>query len=82
MQDQALDALLVKARAPGSDADRLVAYSALQKQLAAGRYLLPLAFADEVVVAHDTLEGPVPRQASDPSDRFWDVLTWRLAVDR
>jgi hypothetical protein len=72
----------VKARAPGTDAERLAAYSALQKQLAAGRYLLPLAFADEVVVAHDTLEGPVPRQASDPSDRFWDVLTWRLAVDR
>ena len=82
VQDPALDALLVKARAPGTDAERKAAYSALQKQLAAGRYLLPLAFADEVVVARDTLEGPLPRQASDPSDRFWDVLTWRLAVDR
>jgi peptide/nickel transport system substrate-binding protein len=82
VQDPALDALLVKARAPGTDAARKAAYSDLQKQLAAGRYLLPLAFADEVVVAHDTLEGPVLRQASDPSDRFWDVLTWRLAVDR
>ena len=52
----------------------------------AGRVLAYLAgetgALDEVVVAHDTLEGPVPRQASDPSDRFWDVLTWRLAVDR
>jgi ABC-type transport system substrate-binding protein len=82
VQDPALDALLVKARAPGKDADRIAAYSALEKQLAAGRYLLPLAFADEVVVAHDTLEGPILRQVSDPSDRFWDVLTWRLAVDR
>ncbi len=82
VQDPALDALLVKARAPATDAQRTAAYSALQKQLAAGRYLLPLAFADEVVVAHDTLQGPVTRQASDPSDRFWDVLTWRLAVDR
>jgi len=82
VQDPALDALLVKARAPGTDAARKAAYSDLQKQLAAGRYLLPLAFADEVVVVHDTLEGPVLRQASDPSDRFWDVLTWRLAVDR
>jgi peptide/nickel transport system substrate-binding protein len=82
IQDPALDALLVKARAPGKDADRIAAYSALEKQLAAGRYLLPLAFADEVVVAHDTLEGPILRQVSDPSDRFWDVLTWRLAVDR
>ena len=82
VQDPTLDALLVKARAPGPDAARIAAYSALQKQLAAGRYLLPLAFADEVVVARDTLEGPLQRQASDPSDRFWDVLTWRLAVDR
>jgi len=82
VQDPVLDALLVKARAPGSEAVRTAAYSALQKRLAIGRYLLPLAFADEVVVARDTLEGPVLRQASDPSDRFWDVLTWRLAVDR
>jgi ABC-type oligopeptide transport system substrate-binding subunit len=82
VQDPTLDALLVKARAPGTDAARKAAYSALEKQLATGRYLLPLAFADEVVVVHDTLEGPVLRQASDPSDRFWDVLTWRLAVDR
>ena len=82
VQDPALDTLLAKARAPGTEAARKVAYSALQKQLASGRYLLPLAFADEVVVARDTLEGPSLRQASDPSDRFWDVLTWRLAVDR
>ena len=82
VQDPALDALLAKARAPGPDAARKTAYSDLQKQLAKGRYLLPLAFADEVVVVHDTLEGPLLRQASDPSDRFWDVLTWRLAVDR
>jgi peptide/nickel transport system substrate-binding protein len=81
-QDPVLDALLIKARAPGTDAARIAAYSALQKQLAVGRYLLPLAFADEVVVVHDTLQGPATRQASDPSDRFWDVLTWRLAVDR
>ena len=82
VQDPELDALLAKARAPGTDAEREAAYSALQKRLAAGRYLLPLAFADEVVVVHDTLEGPVLRQASDPSDRFWDVLTWRLADGR
>lgn len=82
VQDPGLDALLAKARAPGPEAARLKAYSDLQKQLAKGRYLLPLAFADEVVVVRDTLQGPVLRQASDPSDRFWDVLTWRLAVDR
>lgn len=79
LQNQALDTLLEKARAPGTDEERKAAYSALQKALAAGRYLLPLTFADEVVVVRDTLQGPVIRQVTDPSDRFWDVLTWRLA---
>lgn len=82
LQDPALDALLVAARAPGTDADRKAAYSALQQRLATGRYLLPLAFADEVVVARETLQGPAIRLVTEPSDRFWDVLTWRLAVDR
>ena len=82
LQDPALDKLLVAARKPGTTAARAAAYSALQKQLAKGRYVLPLAFADESVVVRDTVSGPVPRQVADPSDRFWDVLTWRLAADR
>ncbi len=82
VQDPVLDVLLAKARAPGTDEARAAAYSALQKQLAKGRYLLPLAFADEVVVVRDVVQGPVVRQVTDASDRFWDVLTWRLAVDR
>src|SRR3954447_1969870 len=82
VQSADLDALLEKARAPGSASVRRAAYSALQKQLAAGRYLLPLAFADEVVVFRDTVQGPAIRQVTDGADRFWDVLTWRLAVDR
>ena len=82
IQDPTLDGLLAKARAPGTETDRKAAYRALQVQLGKGRYLLPLAFADEVVVARDTLEGPALRQVSDRSDRFWDVLTWRLADGR
>lgn len=82
LQDPALDALLVAARATGTDAKRAAAYSALQKQLAKGRYLLPIAYADESIVVRDTLKGPVIRQVADPADRFWDVLTWRLAADR
>ncbi len=82
LQDPALDKLLVAARKPGPVADRVAAYAALQKQLAKGRYVLPLAFADESVVVRNTVSGPVPRQVADPSDRFWDVLTWRLAADR
>jgi peptide/nickel transport system substrate-binding protein len=82
VQSASLDALLEKARAPGSASVRAKAYSELQKGLAAGRYLLPLGFADEVVVLRDTVQGPGIRQVTDGSDRFWDVLTWRLAVDR
>ncbi len=82
VQSATLDTLLEKARAPGGGTARKAAYSALQKHLAQGRYLLPLAFADEVVVLRDTVVGPSVRQVTDGSDRFWDVLTWRLAVDR
>ena len=59
-----LDALLAKARAPGTEAARKAAYAALQEHLAKGRYLLPLAFPDEVVVFRDTR----PR-ARDPAGR-------------
>jgi peptide/nickel transport system substrate-binding protein len=82
LQDQGLDALLRKARGPGTEAERKAAYAALQKQLAKGRYLLPLAFADESLVVRDTVDGPSVRQVADPADRFWDVLTWRLAEGR
>jgi len=82
VQDAALDALLVAARQPGTDEARKAAYTALQTQLATGRYLLPIAFADEVVVARDTLDDVVVQPVADGSDRFWDVLTWRLANDR
>ena len=82
VQDPALDKLLTAARAPGTDEARKAAYSALEKRLGTGRYLLPLAFSDEAVVVRDTVEGPSARQVADPADRFWDVLTWRLAADR
>jgi peptide/nickel transport system substrate-binding protein len=82
LQDPKLDGLLIKARGPNTDQARRAAYSALQVQLGKGRYLLPLAFADESVVVRDTVSGPVVRQVADPADRFWDVLTWRLAAGR
>jgi len=80
LQDPALDALLIKARAPGTDEVRRAAYTALQTGLSKGRYLLPIAFPEVVVVVRDTLSGPDPRPIGAPGDRFWDVLTWRLAV--
>jgi peptide/nickel transport system substrate-binding protein len=82
VQDPTLDRLLETAREPGTEAERKAAYTKLQEHLAKDRYVLPLVFADETTVVHDVVGGPVVRQVSDPSDRFWDVLTWRLADDR
>jgi peptide/nickel transport system substrate-binding protein len=80
--DRELDALLQAARAPGSEAERRAAYRALQVRLAQHQYVLPIAFRDELVVARDGLFGPSVRQIGGPGDRFWDVLSWRLADDR
>lgn len=79
LQDPSLDTLLAAARAPGSAEQRLAAYAALQQGLSSQLYVLPLVFRDEVVVFRQTLQGPVPRPVGSPGDRFWDVLTWRLA---
>ncbi len=82
LQDAALDQLLVAARAPGTDEARAAAYSALQTRLSTSEYLLPIAFRDEVVVVRNTLQGPRIRPIGSPGERFWDVLTWRLADGR
>jgi len=79
LQDQTLDELLVAARAPGVPDQRLAAYKALEQRLAATLPILPLAFRDEIVVLRDTVSGPTPRPIGEPGERFWDVLTWRLA---
>jgi peptide/nickel transport system substrate-binding protein len=82
LQDPALDALLVAARAPGDEAERIKAYAGLQKRLAGGTYLLPIAWPEVVVVTSNRLAGPVVHEVADGSERFGDVLTWRLADDR
>jgi peptide/nickel transport system substrate-binding protein len=82
LQDRDLDKLLEAARRPGTGEERKAAYDALQKVLVERQFLLPIAFRDEVVVVRDTVSGATPRQISAPNDRFWDVLTWRLAVGR
>jgi len=80
--DPELDKRLVAARGPGPEEARKAAYRALQELLAVRQYLLPIGFRDELVVVRDTLSGPSSRLIGASADRFWDVLTWRLAVDR
>jgi len=82
LQDPTLDTLLEKARAPGAVDARKAAFSAVQKRLAAGSYVLPIAWPDTVVVLGNRLQGTENRAIADGSERFWDVLDWRLADDR
>jgi peptide/nickel transport system substrate-binding protein len=79
LQDPDLDKLLVDARTPLNAAARTTAYAALQARLAERTYVLPLAFRDEYVLFRDTVLGPESRPVAGSGDRFWDVLTWRLA---
>jgi hypothetical protein len=79
LQDPDLDKLLVAARTPVDLATRIANYSALQARLADRTYLLPLVFRDEYVVFRNTVVGPESRLVGASGDRFWDVLTWRLA---
>jgi peptide/nickel transport system substrate-binding protein len=82
LQDPELDVLLVRARAPGTEKVRKAAYVALEERLVLDQYLLPIAFPEVVGVVREALSGPDPRPIGAPGDRFWDVLTWRLAVGR
>jgi peptide/nickel transport system substrate-binding protein len=82
LQLPALDSLLEAARRPASTDVRMQAFKALETDLAANLYVLPLFFRDEVVVLSDRVQGPAPRLIADPADRYWDVLTWRLASGR
>ncbi|MER3418319.1 MAG: hypothetical protein C4343_04255, partial [Chloroflexota bacterium] len=82
LQDPKLDRLLAAARAPGDTATRTAAVGALQAYLAANEFLLPLYWRVEPVVLSDRVEGPTVRPLGHLSDRFWDVLTWRLADGR
>ena len=75
-QDAALDAALVAARAPGTDAARVAAYARLQALLGRLQPILPLFFRDSVFVVSDRLVGPRAVPVADPSGRFWDVVTW------
>ncbi|HEY6057711.1 MAG TPA: ABC transporter substrate-binding protein [Candidatus Limnocylindrales bacterium] len=80
IQNRTLDARLAAARKPGSDAARRKAYEQLQAYLADALPMLPLFFRDEPVVVANRVVGPAIHQLGGPGDRFWDVLTWRLAI--
>jgi peptide/nickel transport system substrate-binding protein len=78
-QSTNLDPLLEQARLPAGREARQARMAALEAALAKELPILPLVYADYVYLVRDTVSGPTPREISDPSERFWDVLTWRVA---
>jgi peptide/nickel transport system substrate-binding protein len=78
-QSAELDPLLDAARQYASDAARQKRVSTLETALAKELPMLPVLFADYTYVVRNTVEGPEPTEISTPSDRFWDVITWRTA---
>ncbi len=80
VQSATLDGLLEAARKPGTTAARKAAYAALQEYLSTEQVMPPLLFRDYLVAYAAGVEGPRPRELGELSDRFWDVLTWRLAA--
>lgn len=78
-QSATLDPLLEAARQYASSTTRLKRFAALQAQLAKELPILPLFSADYLYVLRDTIQGPSPTELSTAADRFWDVLTWRVA---
>jgi ABC-type transport system substrate-binding protein len=79
VQSLVLDELLIAARKPGTLAERRGAWAKLEQFLSRSEVMLPLAFRDDPMVVSERVVGPRPRLVGDLSDRFWDVLTWRLA---
>jgi ABC-type transport system substrate-binding protein len=81
VQDQGLDRLLANVRTTTDPTDRQTAVSALEKYVTTNVLMLPICFADYEFVVSDRVQGLSPNEIADPSDRFWDVLDWRLASD-
>jgi peptide/nickel transport system substrate-binding protein len=78
-QSRTLDAQLRVARAYADAATRKARFVALQRSVASELPILPLFFSDYLMVVRTSVAGPTSREIATPSDRYWDVLTWRLA---
>jgi peptide/nickel transport system substrate-binding protein len=79
IQDAVVDKALNAAREPGTTAERQKAMARLQRVLVERLPILPITFRDHLYLVPAALQGPTPRPVADGSERFWDVLTWRLA---
>ncbi len=79
-QSPKLDKLLEAARTYASQATRARRVAAVEADLASEMPILPIAYTDYAYVVRNTVQGPSSTLISDPGERFWDVLTWRIAT--
>jgi ABC-type transport system substrate-binding protein len=79
VQDATLDGLLQIARKTVDPASRQVAISAVERYCATSMPILPLLFRDYNLVVSSRLRNVFSSDIADPSNRFWDVIDWRLA---
>ncbi len=77
-ENTAFDSLLAAAHAYAAPAARAARLKAVLTAFAAQTPFLPLVFPSRVVVYRDTVAGVGVVPLGSPSDRFWDVLDWRL----
>ena len=81
VQDQTLDGLLQVARKTVDPVARQVAVSAVERYVSTTVPILPLMFRDYDLVVASRLRNVYGVDIADPSNRFWDVVDWRLASD-
>ena len=82
VQDPQLDLLLIAVRKTSDPAARLAAVSALEKYISTTVPILTLVFREYDLVVSNRVREVVSDQIAYPSDRFWDVIDWRLASGR
>ena len=82
MQDNQLDQLLVAVRKTDDAVARQAAISALEKYVSTTLPILPLVFREYDLVVSNKVRELISNQIAYPSDRFWDVIDWRLASGR
>ncbi len=79
-QSSLMDRLLAEARQVADPATRAERARALQAALSREMPVIPIAFPDHLVLLREEVAGPVPRPVRVAEGRYWDVLTWRLAL--
>ncbi len=78
-QSSGVDQLLQSVRSDPDPATRAEEWTVLQATLRRLLPLIPVWFADQVMVVSDRVAGPAGRLIRGSEDTQWDVLRWRLA---